>query len=90
MATTPPTPAPPATTPDQRTAKNQLRQLRWSKQALQDEKALLQTASVRIPEINDEIDAINAEIDRIKLRDPDEQNLPSPPAVAQPGNRGIA
>ncbi len=61
-----------ATTPDQRTAKEQLRHLRGRKQRLQDEKQLLQAAAVRIPEINDELDTINAQIDIIKLRDPDE------------------
>jgi len=60
-------------TPDQKTAKDQLRHLRFRKQSLQDEKSVLQTASARIPDINAEIDTINAQIDIIKLRDPDER-----------------
>lgn len=65
-----------ATTPDQRTAKEQLRHLRGRKQRLQAEKQVLQTAAVRIPEINSELTSINDQIDVIKLRDPDEQNAP--------------
>lgn len=61
-----------APTPDQRVAKDQLKQLRMLKQRLQDEKNALQAAGTRIPDINAEIAAINAEIDIIKVRDPDD------------------
>lgn len=68
-------------TADQLVAKEQLRSLRGRKQRLQEELATLQNAVVqaRRQEIQDMITSINAQIDIIKLRDPEDGNpVPAP------------
>lgn len=57
---------------DANVARQQLRHLRGRRERLQEERATLQAAATRLAEIRDELDCINAEIDRIRLRDPED------------------
>lgn len=64
---------------DAEVARQQLRHLRGRKDRLQEERAVLQAAETRLAQIRDELDCINAEIDRIKLRDPEDPGQAATP-----------